>query len=423
MSVQLSAFDRRMCTGREGPAAQLAMRFIIRAAEAMGARRLIDITGAHLIGGFFIGQVGVDLARRLVALKGRVRVATTMTASSIALSQPEFARRDPHATAARELAGLYEQMGARPAWTCAPYHLPGRPRLGQQVAWGESGAVAFANSVLGARTNKYGEPLDVAAAVCGRVPESGLHIAEERAARLVFRLEDFDRALLQEESFYQVLGTMLGREAQTTVAAVVGLPPGLSEDHLAAMLSAAASPGGVELLHVVGVTPEAPTLAAALHGRSPEDVIEITPSQLRRTRQQLSTAHREDRLGTVCIGSPHLSLRELEQLVRLLAGRRVKLPVYAPTCRFVADAARDRGWLKVLDDAGVSVVLDTCTYFGTIVDPARGAVMTNSAKWAHFGPGLLEASVIFASMKECVESAVAGSVRTDDEAWGAERWT
>ena len=234
MTLELSDFDRRLCDGREGPAVQLAMRFIVRAAEAMGARRLIDVSGAHLIGGFFIGQVGVDLARRLVELGGRVRVPTTLTASSIALSQPEFARRDSHAAAARELASLYEQLGAQPAWTCAPYHLPCRPRSGQQVAWGESGAVAFANSVLGARTNKYGEPIDVATAICGRVPASGLHVTEERAARIVFRLDHVESALLQDESFYQVLGAVLGRQAQTTVAALVGLPAGLSEDRLAA---------------------------------------------------------------------------------------------------------------------------------------------------------------------------------------------
>ena len=188
-------------------------------------------------------------------------------------------------------------------------------------------------------------------------------------------------------------------------------------------MSAAASPGGVELLHVVGVTPEAPTLAAALQERSPQDVIDITPSQVRRARQRLCTARREEPLGTVCIGSPHLSLRELERLRTLLAGRRVRLPVYVPTCRFVADAAREHGTLQPLEDAGVSVVLDTCTYFGSIVDPRLGTVMTNSAKWAHFGPGLLGANVIFASMKECVESAVAGSLWTNDEVSGAERWT
>jgi predicted aconitase len=425
VTLRLSDLDRRMSDGRDGEAAQLAMGFIVRAAEATGATQLLDISGAHLIGGFYMGQVGLDFARRLVELGARVRVPTTLTASSIALAQPDLAPAAPHETDQRELAALYEQLGAEPAWTCAPYHLPNRPTFGQQIAWGESGAVAFANTVLGARTNNYGEPLDVAAAICGRVPASRLHLTEERAARIVFDVGGLDPTLFAENAVYQALGYLIGSVAQTRIPAIVGLPASVTEDQFVALVASAASSGGVELLHAVGVTPEAPTLEAALQGRPPERDVTVGAARLRQASAALSTARRDECLGAVCVGTPHLSLHEIEQLVTLLDGRRVafSVPFYASTCRFIAQEARRRGHLERLDAAGVTLVLDRCTYYGNLIQPGGGAIMTCSAKWAHYGPAILGARVIFGSMRECVESAIAGSVWTDEALWSADRWS
>jgi predicted aconitase len=423
-ALHLGDVDQRMLDGREGPAAQLAMRFVLRAAEATGATELVDISGAHLIGGFYMGQIGLDFVRRLVQLEARVRVPTTLTASSISLAQPELAAPVPHEADQHELAELYVKLGAEAAWTCAPYHLPSRPSLGQHVAWGESGAVAFANTVLGARTNLYGEPLDVSAAICGRVPASGLHRTEGRAARVVFDLQALDPALLAHDATYQVLGYLVGSEAQGSIPAIVGLPASASEEQFAALVSAGASSGSIELLHAVGVTPEAPTLEAALQGRVPDRVIGVTPGHLAQTRRLLSTASGEEPLGAVCVGAPHMSLREVGELATLLDGREIhpSVPFYAATCRFIADEARRRGYVDQLESAGVTLVLDRCTYYGNLVDPGRGVVMTSSAKWAHYGPALLGARVVFGSMRECVESAVAGSLWADHDLWGNDRW-
>jgi predicted aconitase len=342
MALALTEHDRRMIDGREGEAVQLAMRFIVRAAESTGATQLLDISGSHLIGGFYMGEIGLDVARRLVELDARVRVPTTLTASSISLAQPDLERGDPHEHEQRELAQLYQQLGADPVWTCAPYHLPSRPRLGQQVAWGESGAVAFANTALGARTNLYGEPLDVSAAICGRVPASGLHLTEARVARVVFDLGGLDRALFTEDGTYHVLGYLIGSEARARVPAIVGFPPEVTEDQLVALVAAAASSGSLELLHAVGVTPEASTLEAALQGTAPDRVVKVSAADLRRAHAALSTARRDEPLGAVCVGTPHLSLRELEQLVTLLDGRRVDASIafYAATCRFILGRPR-----------------------------------------------------------------------------------
>jgi predicted aconitase len=234
----------------------------------------------------------------------------------------------------------------------------------------------------------------------------------------VFDLAAVDRALLRQDSFYQVLGYLIGSVAETEVPAIVGLPP-VSDDQFQALLSAAASSGGVELLHCVGVTPEASTLDAALQESQPRRVVAVSGDDLRRSRAALSTAGRDEPLGTVCVGAPHLSLRELENLVKLLDGRSVapSIVFYASTCRFIANAARERGQLEPLEEAGVKVLVDACTYYGSVVDASRGVVMTSSAKWAHYGPNLIGARVVFGTMGQCVESAVAGAIQTTDDAW------
>ena len=239
------------------------MRLIVRAAEVLEADRLILITGAHVDSCLYHGQATLDFVDRLVDGGATVRVPTTLNVGAVDLLHPELWRGDPDLGAqGRRLMDRYRALGCRPTFTCAPYQLAdARPRLGEQVAWGESNAIAFANSVLGARTNRYGDFMDVAAAITGRVPDAGLHRTEERRARVVLSLgDDVPTALLDEDSLYPVLGIVIGRLAGARVPAVVGLPPGVGEDRLKALGAAAASSGSVALFHVVGSTPEAATL-------------------------------------------------------------------------------------------------------------------------------------------------------------------
>ena len=153
-------------------------------------------------------------------------------------------------------------MGCQPTWTCAPYQLPERPAFGEHIAWAESNAIVFANSVLGARTGRYGDFMDICAALTGRVPLAGLHLDDERRASLVLRVEGVREEAFRVDEFYALLGHVVGKAAGSQVAAVVGVPAGVTEDQLKALGAAAASSGAVALVHVVGVTPEAPTLAA-----------------------------------------------------------------------------------------------------------------------------------------------------------------
>ena len=218
--------------------------------------------------------------------------------------------------------GHYRSLGCQPTYTCAPYQLPfARPTLGEQVAWGESNAIAFCNSVLGARTERYGDFTDIACAIAGRVPDAGLHRTAARRAILVLRLaDDVPPSLRDDDAFYPVLGIVLGRRAGSRVAAIDGLPPGVSEDRLKAIGAAAASSGAVAMFHAVGSTPEAPTLEAALQGGQPEEAAEISIAELRAARDELTTASGGAKpgtpIGSVSLGTPHASLAELRLVER-----------------------------------------------------------------------------------------------------------
>ncbi len=169
----------------------------------------------------------------------------------------------------------YVAMGCRATWTCAPYQLPERPAFGAHVAWAESNAIVFANSVLGARTDRYGDFLDICCAITGRAPAAGLHLDEPRRARVVFRLRGVAAGLLADEAAHAALGHLVGRAAEARVPAIDGLPPPpvTTEDHLKALGAAAASSGSVAMFHAVGITPEAPSLAAATGGGAPEEEV------------------------------------------------------------------------------------------------------------------------------------------------------
>ena len=398
------------------------MRLVVRAAEVTGAERLIDVTRAHVDSCLYHGEATLDFVQRLVDGDARVRIPTTLNVGALDLLHPDLNRGDP-ATAVRGrlLMDRYRALGARPTFTCAPYQVSGaRPSLGEQVAWGESNAIAFCNSVLGARTNRYGDFIDIAAAITGRVPDAGLHRTHARRATLVLRLaDDVPAALRDADVLFPVLGIVLGRRAGSAVAAIDGLPAGQSEDRLKAIGAAAASSGSVAMFHVVGSTPEAATLDEALQHRAPERVEPIGLDELRAARDELSTDSGE-RLSGVSLGTPHASLGELERYAAMFGERRVHHDVECiiSTGRDVLSAATERGVVSRLREAGVELLVDTCSYIAPILRNAAGPVMTDSGKWAYYAPGNIGAAVIFGSSAECIGSAVAGRVVRDRAVWG-----
>jgi predicted aconitase len=375
------------------------MRFVVRMAEVSRAPRLRNVTRAHIDSCLYHGQVGLDFAERLLAGGAEVTIPSTLNVSSLDLVHPELVRIDDETRdRAKRLMDAYVAPGCRPTWTCAPYQLPDRPAFGEHVAWAESNAIVFANSVLGARTNRYGDFIDICAAIAGRVPDNGLHTDEGRRATLLLRL---------------VLGHLLGRRAGNAVAAIDGLPPDVPEDRLKAIGAAAASSGAVALFHAIGATPEAPSLDAVAGDRIREEV--ITRADLRAARDELSRVPIDATIGAVSVGTPHASQEQLRRLARLVGETRPRVPVYVNTSRAQLSAVG-----SIADDlaeAGVTIVTDTCTYITPVLHKIDGAVMTDSGKWAWYAPSNLGFDVALGSLEDCVRSAAAGRVVHDDTRW------
>jgi len=293
-----------------------------------------------------------------------------------------------------------------------------RPRFGQQVAWGESNAIVFANSVLGARTERYPDLLDICCAITGRVPAAGLHLSENRLGEILLNLVDVPEAVQRDDAFYPVLGYLVGKIAQDRIPVIVGLNAQPLEDQLKALGAAAASSGTVALFHIVGVTPEAPTLEAAFQGRQPSREIEITMQDLRSARQELSTAGGEW-LDMVVLGSPHFSLAEFRQLADLLQGQQKhpRVQFLVTSSRVMTELAKRAGYLAALEAFGGRVTVDTCILATPMLPPEIRALMTNSAKYAYYVPGMLDRRVAFGSTADCVRSAVEGRVVRDETLW------
>jgi predicted aconitase len=404
------------------------MRLVVLAAEALDASRLIPILGAHVDSCLYHGEATIDFVDRLLAGGAAVTVPSTLNVGALDLLHPELWHGDPGlAERGRLLMERYRQLGCTPTYTCAPYQLEiARPALGEQVAWAESNAIVFCNSVLGARTERYGDFTDIACAITGRVPDAGLHRDEGRRAVLVLRLaHNVPQGLRESDALYPVLGLVLGIRAGRRVAALEGLPPALSEDRLKGLGAAAASSGAVAMFHAVGSTPEAPTLAAALQGQAPEEEGEITLADLRSARDQLTTAGGGATLGQpigcVSLGTPHASLAEMQAVEDELAGSRPApgVELLVSTSRHLLAEAEESGLAGRLRDLGVELLVDTCSYIAPVLRPSPLPAMTDSAKWAFYAPGNIGVEVIFGSRRECIRSAITGSVWRDPALWGA----
>jgi len=414
--LQLSERDAAMLNADAGSGVALAMRIVTRTANVMGADRLIDITSAHIDGCLYHGAASLDFVERFVQSETRVAVPTTLNVGSLDLIHPELYQGEPSTQrAAERLMKAHIELGCESSFTCAPYQLKHRPKLGDQIAWAESNAIVFANSVLGARTSRYGDFLDLAAAITGRAPYAGLHVTENRAARILIRVADFG-ALSGRDVFFAALGFLLGKAAGASVAAIDGLPSDTTEDELKALGAAAASSGAVALFHGIGITPEAPTLDAAFQGKPPARVIDVSLDELRAVRRHLNQAQPGETLVAVSLGTPHFSVTEFEQLSALFTtfSGALACDFYVNTSRFVLWQLESSGIADTLASRGVQIVLDTCTYITPVMKKMSGLVMTNSGKWALYAPANIGVRVAYGSMKECVHSAFAGKVCFDE---------
>ena len=410
MGLELTELDRALLHGAHGAAAAFAMRLLIRFAEAVAAESFLDIEAAHVDGCLYLGGASLDFVERMAGLGGKVRVPTSLNVGSLDLIHPElFLGSDEVRRNGARLMQAHVALGCAPTFTCAPYQTAYRPHFGAQIAWGESNAIVFANSVIGARTNRYGDFIDLCCAMTGRAPAYGLHLSENRLARALFVIERAPDGW-EAEQVSVAVGHAIGRRGGGLVPAILGLPAETDEDNLKALGAAAASSGAVALFHAVGLTPEAPDLLAATGGLEARVVVRLTAEDLSEAARSLSTVPDGAALAAVTLGTPHFSLAEFARLMPLLRGEKPRAPVWVNTSRATHEILRARGWDDELAAAGVTLVVDTCVYVTTLMRVGDGAVMTNSGKCAYYAPGNLGVGVAYGSLAECVASARAGKV-------------
>lgn len=411
--MRLTAADRALLAGEEGGAAAFAMTILVAFAQTLGAEALLDISRAHIDGCLYHGQASLDFVERLVALKGRVRVPTTLNVGSLDLIHPELMAMDEtERSPARRLMRTHEELGCQPTFTCAPYQSLNRPRFGEQIAWGESNAIVFANSVIGARTNRYGDFIDLCCAMTGRAPAWGLHLDANRRGQVLFRLAGFPQSIAPSDALFVAVGLIVGARSGERVPVVEGLPSPRDEDQLKALGAASASSGSTALFHVLGVTPEAATFSDAFHGGAPERVETITPADIADALTRLSSVPDGTRIAAVCLGTPHFSRAEWERLLALLDAAQPSrgVPIYVNTARATLQGLDPDRLHAARERYSLIPVVDTCTYVTAILRDLGGAVMTNSGKWAHYAPGNIGVDVAFGELEDCVASAAAGKV-------------
>jgi cis-L-3-hydroxyproline dehydratase len=315
------------------------------------------------------------------------------------------------------LGDAYIDMGTQPTFTCAPYLLDSAPRKGEQIVWAESNAVVYANSVLGARTMKYPDFLDICIALTGRAPLAGCHVESGRRAALqinVPKLEDFD------DAFYPLLGYHVGLVAANRIPVLTGLEQASpSQDDLKAFGAAFATTSSAPMFHILGVTPEAMTLNDAPGGTS-VPTVEISIEDLFQSWRELDSAPGSS-IDLVSLGNPHFSFSECEKLAALCRGRtKHKDVTVVVTCgRATHDKIREAGMLLELERFGVQFVTDTCWCMITepLIPQTAETIMTNSGKYAHYGPGLTGRSFHFGSLAACVEAACSGVTSDAPPLW------
>ncbi|HTU02554.1 MAG TPA: aconitase X catalytic domain-containing protein [Candidatus Sulfotelmatobacter sp.] len=410
--MQLTDEERRILNGEFGEPQRIALQVLAKLGEACGAARMVEIVSAHLVASSYqiAGEAGIDIYTQLVAQGATVKVRTTSDPGSI-----DFARwrefKTPEGYAARQvrIAELLDQMGVIPTWTCTPYTTFNVPRFGDHLGWSESSAVAFVNSVIGARTNRLAAYVDLCAALTGRVPCFGLHLAENRRGQVLFEVEP-DLAADFADHYFPALGYLAGQTVGDKVPVILGLR-GASFDQLKAFGAAAAASGSVALYHMVGITPEARSLEEAFGGRPPADRIRVGPREIAAVMDQMG-AVTEGPVDVVGLGCPHASIDQMRRYASLLEGKRVHPDVQLWICAnvVVEEMARKMGYVETIERAGAKLMVGTCHNDCPLEAWKFRRLATDSGKFAYYTPTTVGTQCIFASTEACIRAAIAGKV-------------
>ena len=397
--MRLTAEERSWLGGEAGPALQRAMEIVVALGRIYGAERLIPVESVQISGVSYrnLGEAGLRFLRRWVEEGARVRVPTFLNPTAMDLAAWREQGFDPHFAARQaEIVELFARMGVgagEPMPTCAPYYLARPPRAGSHVAWAESSAVSYANSLLGARTNREGGPGAIAAALTGRVAEYGLHLEANRRPTVTVAVQEPPRTVAD----FSALGALVGREIGRGIPYFVDLQveEPLREAKLKALGAAMAATGAVALYHVAGVTPEAAQFTPP--------AARLTVGSLREGYAMLDEGGDVDLLW---VGCPHASPEEIERVAARVAGRRLRRPLWITCSRAVRRVAVEAGWAERIEAAGGRLYADACLAIAPLRDLGIRAVGTTSAKGAFYLRNLAGVAVRFGTLDDLLDSVV-----------------
>ena len=417
--MRLTDDEKKMRDGRMGEAVGMAMSILVELGEAIDAPNLVQITHVHTDSGFYLGDAGLEFVEHLAKLGGRVAVPTSMNNTSFDIERGHsYGVSSELAAKIKRLEKAHLAMGVSPAWTCAPYQDGILPQPGDLVAWSESNAIVFANSILGARTNRTGDLVDICCALTGRAPKAGLYLDENRLAAIEIDVDGFPAEAYADERFYPLLGYLIGKQCGNQVVAISGIPKGVTMENLKGLGAAAASSGATALFHIIGITPEAPAPEACFKKDTTIRTIAVTPQELRKTESLLCTAENEH-LDWVGFGCPHFSVAEFTELVQCVKGKRIHADVAFSvfTSRKIFRWAEREGILNPLRLAGIKVYTDGCLLLYPQSLKPSGNMMTNSAKAANYIFSQSGYKAAYGSIRECVESAIIGKITRRPPSW------
>ncbi|MFB0561991.1 MAG: aconitase X [Candidatus Lokiarchaeia archaeon] len=410
----LTKYEERMLEGEQGSIVKEAMEHLVKYGDALRAERFVRVSSVH------ISLAAPAALPQLVQnyepyVKAGVAAFTTTHVAFFDVNRwSELGVSEEAAKIQHNFMDLCRKHGVNMTYTCAPYLVGNVPRIGENIAWMESSAQAYANSVLGARTNREGTYSAIATMVAGCTPYCGMHVDEGRIGTHLIKVE----VGLGSSYEYSALGYFAGEVSGLGVPVFDGIAgrPGLEE--LKSMSASLATSGGVALFHMPNVTPEASSVEEAFRWDSPGDVVYFGRADLKATCEFLSTST-EDKTDVVVLGCPHASLKEMEYMARRLEGKKVKegVKLFVCTAAGIRDLAERMSYVGTIEAAGGMVLTDTCPSIiasGGLIPGGieRGMTMaTNSAKQAHYGAALLEVETLFGSTDRCLDSAVSGKWR------------
>jgi len=391
--MYLTKEEERMLAGEQGEVMERMFRLLVRLGEIYGAENMISVGSVQVAGVSYksIGDPGTEFLEDMASKGTRVKVLTYLNPAGMDLEDwKKYGFPEDFARNQLRIINAFKQMGIVITSTCTPYLAGNLPRFREHIAWSESSAVSFANSVIGARTNREGGPSALAAAICGRTPNYGLHLWENRQPTVKVKV-DVD---LSFNSDFGALGYYVGKQVKNKIPYFTGIK-NANTDQLKSLGAAMAASGAVALYHVEELTPEADLVET-----KGLETITVTQREIDETYENLNSGREPD---IVILGCPHASLREIAVLAEKVKGKKLRKPVWICTSRMMKEASDRMGFTEIIEKAGGSVVADTCMVVSPIEKMGYKTTGVNSGKAANYLPGFCKQNVVFANIDKLVE--------------------